>query len=1146
MRKLSPSALLVLPFLIAFLLPKPVFSQSCSTLSSTYLTTESRCAATGAIQINATGGSGNYQYKLSGPMTTSYLSTSLITGLAPGNYLVTVKDVDSGCIYNKDSVTVPGNYTAPNFTMVSTGVTCMNGSNGTISLTNQTFGRAPFSYKIIAPSPSQVGNVSTTGNFTGLTSGTYLIQLNDSCGAIQTRSIDIPDYSWVIMSASVNKAGCDSADASIKLSDNLGNTNLSGTVFTGFQYGVSRIPGDTTWFNSGTFRFFRGNSRSVTLLAKDGCDNLVSLASINNAIPSVSSSVSISNKTCNGFTAKIKGKSNLTNPQYCLYDNSDNLISCNTSGTFNVTPYGSYCIKIMDVCYDTTITRCFNVSQPVPSVGASVGITYQSCSSFTASVSSLTNLTNPQFCIYDSSNVLITCNATGIFPGLSFGSYCIHLVNDPSCYDTTIVRCFTVARQVPSLCSSVNITNNACSTFSASIGCQSNAHIDQYCIYTSAGTLVACNTTGIFDSLAYGSYCIKAHNDAACYDTTITRCFTAIRPVPSLSSGVSTSNQNCTGFDVSIKNPNNLTNPQFCLYNSLNTLISCNATGKFTSIPYGSYCIKLQNDAACFDTLITRCFTVNGTPANINVSASKSCILIGGTDLKVNISSGTPSYSISLYNPGGGLIQTISTGSSSYTFTGIPNLTSGQKYKVVVTDQCGTKDSTNVTPVASSVTRSITLNPKCPSATWTAGSADVIINITENISGGTVVPKIVKKNGSTVSISASSSSGNTYNFLDIGPATYIFDTYVSTCSSHLYDTVIVSPYVYPNLAGSKAYQCDNGSFTVNVNAVNGIAPYTYEIFESIPASPNINAGPQASPVFTVSNGTSYSLVRLRAVDGCGNAGLYDASILPLAQTIVYPTSSDCYNQSFTLFVDSIPNAVNTWYKRIVPNDSIAVGYSSVYSISNLTSADTGRYFVKTVINSGCIVKYANYIITGYCGSVLALQTELSGTKQNTSNKLIWYGSDVNIAEYSLQRAVGSAVSFETINTSGYLQPGSHSFIDKTPGNGNNFYRLKLTTLDGKIRYTNTVLLRNMKYGITFYPNPVSNELYISFSNAAPRNYSIEFRNLWGQTLLSKKIYNIQVGAISYPRVSSMIPGIYTVTITDLDTGEQHSNKVIYK
>ena len=34
-------------------------------------------------------------------------------------------------------------------------------------------------------------------------------------------------------------------------------------------------------------------------------------------------------------------------------------LTCNSNGTFNSLTYGSYCIKIINTCYDTTITRCF-------------------------------------------------------------------------------------------------------------------------------------------------------------------------------------------------------------------------------------------------------------------------------------------------------------------------------------------------------------------------------------------------------------------------------------------------------------------------------------------------------------------------------------------------------------------------------------------------------------------------------------------------------------------------------------------------------------------------------------------------------------------------------------------------------------------
>ncbi len=182
-------------------------AQDCSTLSFSYTTTESRCVATGSITVTATGGSGNYNYKAIGPITTPTTSSNIITGLPTGYYRVFVKDMTSGCVKELDSAFVPGSYSDPRFQLIKTDASCA-GNDGTISVVGQQFGRSPFGYTIIAPSPSSVGATSPTGNFSGLTPGEYLVRLQDSCGGIQVRRITIENYScgstalrWCAMAA---------------------------------------------------------------------------------------------------------------------------------------------------------------------------------------------------------------------------------------------------------------------------------------------------------------------------------------------------------------------------------------------------------------------------------------------------------------------------------------------------------------------------------------------------------------------------------------------------------------------------------------------------------------------------------------------------------------------------------------------------------------------------------------------------------------------------------------------------------------------------------------------------------------------------------------------------------------------------------
>ncbi len=1281
----------------------------CASLTANYLTTESRCAATGTVQINASGGSGNYQYKVTGPVSTPYTSSTLIGGLLPGRYLVTVRDILTNCEYAQDSITIDGDYVAPTFTMLATDVTCINGTDGTITINSQQYGRAPFSYKIIAPSASGVGTVSVPGIFTGLTPGNYFIQLRDSCGGIQTRNISIQNYDWVINSYTVTKITCDSIAVTIRLKDIKGRVTPD-SVFNGFLYGASITPGDTTWFTTNSFTYYIGNQNQVKLFVKDKCGNIKSVTWTGvTTVPSVSPVVAMSNMTCLTFTASVSGQVNLTNPLYCIYDSIGTMLNCNTTGVFNLLPYGTYsitiknscydttitrvftglrpvpsvalnvqtscndftvsvtgqqnlynpyyclydsadvliscdstgvfqnlpfgryCIKIKNdpACYDTTITRCFTANRLIPSADATVMITNKACSTFTATVTGQTNLFNPHYCIYtDTAHVLLSCNTTGVFDSLPYGSYCIDIISDPNCYDTTITRCFTVERPKPSVAPNVIITNLACKTFTATIGGQTNTSNPRYCIYTPAHVLITCNNTGVFDSLAYGSYCIDVINDSTCYDTTITRCFTVTPPVPSVDANVSVSNKTCTGFTATITGQGNLNNPQYCVYTAPHVVISCNTTGIFTNLPYGSYCIDVINDSTCFDTTITRCFVVNrpipsvaasvtisnqtcttftatvtgqtninnatyciydslnvlincnttgiftnlsysnycikvvndstcydtlitrcfaqaAPVAKITVSAKKSCSVIGTSNLKVTINSGLPAFTILLYSPAGVLLQTAVTSSFSHTFFNMPQLASPLKYKVVITDQCGNKDSVDIAPVISVAQRAIAITPKCPSGAWANGSADVEVDISNNNIGGNIIPKIIKKDGVTVSINASLVTGYKYTFLDLGPATYIFDTYIEDCNKHLFDTVTVRIYLFPVLSGSNAYQCDNNGFSVNVNVAGGIGPYTYEIIGSVPSLPSIVTAPQSSPVFTVNNGTSYSLIRLRVVDACGNASLYDLSVLPLANFLVFTDSMECFGHSLTLMVDSVAGAQYTWYKRVLPNDSIVMGTGPSLYFPVLSVADTGRYFCKIVINNGCLIRYANYTLTGFC-TVLPIDITLQGTKQAAGNKLSWGNGGVNIRQIELQRSFGNTSTFKSITTfTGYSDP-STAYIDKTPLAGDNYYRLKLTTIGNSIKYSNIVLIRNGALDVNVYPNPVQHTLFIAIKNSVPKNYLVEVRSAVGQKISTGVYNNVQNLVIEYQRKAGMVNGVYLLTITELQSGERKTYKLLYK
>ena len=1201
----------LLPFLF-FLFSRAV-AQDCSALQINYSVTESRCVATGSITITASGGSGTYNYKASGPISTPYTSSNSITGLQAGYYSVYMKDLSSGCIKQVDSVYVPGSYADPRFQLTKTDASCA-GNDGTIATSNQQFGRSPFTYTIISPSPSAVGTFNTSGNFTGLTPGEYYIRLQDSCGGIQVRQVTIENYDWWFDVTSVTKIDCSNAHASISIKDNKGNSNTSGTAFNGFIYGVV-IGTDTTWSTSNDFDFVLGTARNVTLVAKDDCGNLhtTNWSLPANVKPSIGG-IGLSDFTCTNFTATVNNTQNLTSPDYCLYDSDDNLLECNSDGIFTHVLYGSYCIKITDVCYDTTIVKCFVASRPVPAVASNVSISNQNCTSFTATITGQTNLINPNYCLTDTDNNIISCNTDGVFADLPYGSYCIQITN--GCSDTTISRCFTATKPVPVL-KNYSITGADCSTFNVSITGDSLI-TPNYCLYDELGNLVTCDSSGNFTGITHGSYCVKA---VSCGDTTAALCFTSSRPVPSVGPSVDITNKACTGFTAAITNQLNLTNPQYCLYDSTDVLLYCNTTGVFADIAYGSYCIKIKD--SCTDSTIVRCFTqwqaipsVNATVQQTNssctdfsakvtgtnltsplyyvydvdnnlvasnatgvfdhlpygsycfevhddckdttmrvcktfsairgltITSAKSCS-IGNTNVSVKFANTNGPYQIKIFHPNGLIQYDTLTASNPFQIL-LPSLPAGTQYKIVGIDACNQKDTIMITPDASIITKSISVRAKCPTGAWINGAGDLQVSCTSNFY--TTRPAIIKKDGVAFNKSYSSVASNVYTFADLEPATYIVEYAMQTCNSKLYDTVTVQPYAYPSQGQSAVYQCDNNTLSLSSDVKGGVSPFSYEIFGSLPETPSITTAAQSDPVFSINTGTLYSLVRMRAIDACGNGTLDDVSVLPL-QNVSVKASQLCFYQNTTLTVDTIHNATYEWYHKTTPTDSTLVGSGLSYNLPFFVPEEVGQYVCKVNVNNGCLMRFSSFTLDGQCDGIvfLPVSLQLKGKITNGANQLSWIVNEENtIAAYILEKRIGNDNNFQTLESFGvknFAGNNQYMFTDRQPGSGENWYRIKIVYKNGQTGYSNVVAL-SVASNARVYPNPVKDQLYINLSSGRAADFTIQLFDLAGRKLYASEQKSITNTTVIYKKEKNINKGMYLLKIINRSTGTVETYKIL--
>jgi hypothetical protein len=1201
-------------------------AQSCAGFSFTYTTTESRCVATGTITINVTGGGGSYNYRaISATDTTEFTSTNVITALPPGSYKVIVQDVSvGGCgTIEQENVIVTGNYTSPNPTLVKKEVSCA-GDDGVITVASVTGGRPPFTYTILPLSASNVGASNSTGIFTNLIPGEYSIQLEDSCGGLETRIITLLEHNWNVSSAVISRSSCDSADAVITLQDNKGNTNASGSAFAGYSYGLITPAGDTIWHTSRNFRFYIGHQLSGRVVAKDPCGNIFGRiwnVPANQVL--TLGTVTTSNYRCDStFTARISGSTGLTNPSFCLYNSSDVLISCNSTGTFNNLRYGSYCIKMTDECYDTTITRCFVSVPPRPSVAAVVEQSNFTCTTFTARINSRNNLTGATYCLVRNDGTTVACNATGTFTNVPYGSYCINIASNPRCYDTTIVRCFTAARPLP-VVDAVRMTSNGCNTVVVdTVRGQSEAPANTFCLYYPDGTVI-CNNTGVFPNVPHGNYCIRSVSD--CGDTSVPYCFNTQANLPSVGANVTRTNRTCSTFTAYINDTSRLVRPLYSLYDGNNNLLRSDSIGIFTNLPYGSYCIAVKNDASCYDTTFRRCFTESRPPINVDaeitqsnetcnsfrasitgtgltnptyyllnthndtvatnttgvfdnvaygaycivikdgcdttirvcqnltalrgiaLSADRSCV-VNSSQIGAQMISPYSPYSYYYYHPDGRLVHSITNSWSSNPRVDLPSLPTGSQYKVVGVDNCGQKDSAYVSPAVNILSKSFSIRQKCPSGTWATGSGDLTITSSSN-PFGRVTPKLIRKNGAVINGNFTTRNGNTYTFLDLGPATYVIEYTVNSCGTKAYDTVTVNPYAAPEPLQSPVYQCDNNSFSVNSIVINGIGPFTYEITGSVPATPSIVTGPQTSPFFAINTGIVYSRIDLRVTDACNIGRTNNAHILPLGNVVISSTSQ-CLYQDIVLSVDAIPNATYQWYKKTSATDSTLVGTGTTYSIPFMEEDDIAMYVCKTFVNNNCLTKLSYIDMKGDCGGItLPAPLQLSARKIAEGNQLSWnVEPGAKDIEYRLERKAEGEDNYTTIALigarNGSLQP-QYTFLDDQPGAGANLYRVKRTAA-GKVSYSNTVTVSNKEYGVAVYPNPVKEQFTVTINNKVAANYRIALYSIDGGEVFHKQLYNITNMTTNYATPAGLAKGTYILRITNQSANTTENVKLLFQ
>lgn len=136
----------------------------------------------------------------------------------------------------------------------------------------------------------------------------------------------------------------------------------------------------------------------------------------------------------------------------------------------------------------------------------------------------------------------------------------------------------------------------------------------------------------------------------------------------------------------------------------------------------------------------------------------------------------------------------------------------------------------------------------------------------------------------------------------------------------------------------------------------------------------------------------------------------------------------------------------------------------------------------------------------------------NGRISGPADLLYWTVGDTrDLASFTLERSV-DGVSFTvlgTVDKKAGLTHGTetdYSFNDEKPLSGDNYYRLGVKEVNGKMSYSNTVLLHreNAADQMLIYPNPAKNQFHIKFTSAANETITVEIQDINGRVLSSQQ------------------------------------------